>query len=303
MSYSPTNLISYNISIGGDGSDLSRCWEGHPDFHVLPTFAFLAVVNIMGKVTMSMPEFLPNFKHHNHVHGEHYLEQFRPFATSLSIIVLTSQARIIDIVDRGKGVTVVVGITTSEKKTGEKICYNEWTSFIRQVPGHGASAPGPARSFQLPRQAPNSVVAHQTTHTQSALYRATSTEWNPMHISPTHAKEGGFDTPILSGSCTIGMGVKHILDTFAGGRVERFKSVKLRLHAPVFIGEKVQTEMWIQDQPTHPQLEMGWKNGVTSIVYRQVVLNEDSGAVDSGRVVISNAVVELWNKPEGKSMM
>lgn len=62
IAYTPTNIVSYNICVGVDGTDLSRCWEDHPNFHVLPCFAFLSVVNMMGKVTHDMPSFLPNFK-------------------------------------------------------------------------------------------------------------------------------------------------------------------------------------------------------------------------------------------------
>ncbi|KAJ9654236.1 hypothetical protein H2198_006696 [Neophaeococcomyces mojaviensis] len=298
LSYTPTNIVSYNISIGVDGKDLSRCWEDHPNFHVLPTFASLAVVNMMGSVTRAMSEFLPNFKSYNHVHGEHYLEQFTPFPVRFPGTTLISTAQIVDIVDRGKGVTVAVGITTKDKSTGEKICYNEWTSFIRQVPGRGATSPAGARpqaSTNLPSRPPDTIDTHKTTQTQSALYRATTTEWNPMHISPAHAKEGGFSAPILSGTCTIGMGVKHIIDAFAGGDVSRFKSVRLRLSAPVIIGEEVRTEMWVSDMPESLGVASTSSKGSTRIIYRQVVA-ADELAGSKNRIVISNAVVELWDE-------
>lgn len=227
---------------------------------------------------------------YNHVHGEHYLQQYRPFPANFPGSTLRSTAHIVDIVDRGKGVTVKVGITTTDALSGEKLCYNEWTSFIKQVPGRGANPSTPAAPLTLPTdRAADATISHQTTHTQSALYRATTTEWNPMHISTTHAKQGGFHAPILSGSCTIGIGIKHIIDTFAGGNVNRFKSVKLRLSAPVIIGEKVQTEMWVDRNPL-------MSDGVTRIIYRQVVVADElTGSKD--RVVINNAVVEVWDQP------
>jgi len=296
LSYTPTNIVSYNISIGVDGSHLSRCWEDHPSFHVLPTFASLAVVDMMGKITRSMPDFLPNFKSYNHVHGEHYLEQYQPFPVKFPGTTLRSTAQILDIVDRGKGVTVQIGITTFDKATGEKVCYNEWTSFIRQVPGNGASRPPAAPAVKVPTRDADATASHKTSQTQSALYRVTTSEWNPMHINPAHAKEGGFHAPILSGTCTVGMGVRHIIDTFVEGDVSRFKSVKLRLSAPVIIGENVQTEMWVVNTGAKEQSS----NGVMRIVYRQVVkADELTGSID--RVVISNAVVELWDDNPAKS--
>lgn len=294
--YTPTNIVSYNISVGVDGSDLSRCWEDHPSFNVLPTFASLAVVDMMSKVTRSMSDFFPNFKSYNHVHGEHYLEQYQPFPVKFPGTNIRSTAQIVDIVDRGKGVTVQVGITTFDKATGEKICYNGWTSFIRQVPGEGASRPSAVPAAKLPARAADAIDSHKPTQTQSALYRATTTEWNPMHINPAHAKEGGFPAPILSGTCTVGMGVRHVIDTFVEGDVSRFKSVKLRLSAPVIIGEKVQTEMWVDNGKAKGQAS----NGVTRVVYRQVV-KADELAGSKDRVVISNAIVELWDERPTKS--
>ena len=39
----------------------------------------------------------------------------------------------------------------------------------------------------------------------------------------TVARRGGFESPILTGTCTIGMGVRHVLDRWAGGDVRRFE--------------------------------------------------------------------------------
>src|SRR6201999_4374635 len=127
----------YNIAVGVKGTDLPRCFEGHPDFSAVPTFGTLPVIAIMGEVTRSMSTFLPNFQPHNHVHGEHYLELKQPFPRQAT---LETTARIVDIVDRRSGVTVAVGITTVDASTGREICYNEWTSFVMKVPGHGLSA-------------------------------------------------------------------------------------------------------------------------------------------------------------------
>lgn len=61
-SYTASEIITYNIALGSDGRDLSLCFEGHPDFHPLPSFGSLPVIRIMGDVTESMAQFLPDFK-------------------------------------------------------------------------------------------------------------------------------------------------------------------------------------------------------------------------------------------------
>lgn len=282
IKYGVGEIVTYNLALGANGSDLPRCWEAHKDFHALPTFASLPVIDIMGCVTRDMPNFLPDFKPQYHVHGEHYLEQKKSFPTSVT--TLKSTAKVIDVVNRRSGVTVCVGISTVDLDSGEEICYNEWTSFIMNVPGNGASTTAMQRgamsaSFEPPSRQPDAVAEHKTTPEQGALYRAASGEWNPMHIDPAHGKAGGFPGPILSGTCTIGVGVRHIIDSFAAGDSKLFRSVRLRLSRPVFPGQAVRTEMWCEDQGK-------------LIIYRQVA--------DDGRIVISQAAVQLWSRDTSK---
>ena len=277
-SYNVSSIITYNLALGAAGTDLSLCFEGHTNFHALPTFGTLPVISAMSAVTKKMPSFLPNFQPHNHVHGEHYLELKRPFPVPKSgeEIVLETRANIIDIVDRRSGVTVCVGIRTFDVADREEICYNEWTSFIMKVPGKGALTKaadrGPmSRSYPSPSRKPDRVVEFQTSPEQGALYRAASGDLNPLHIDPEVAKRGGFPGPIMTGTATLGLGVRHVLEAFAGGDHRRFKVMKVRLSQPVFPGEVVRTEMWDAE-------------GGRLILYRQLV---------GDRVVMKDAAVEL----------
>ncbi|CEL10267.1 hypothetical protein ASPCAL13389 [Aspergillus calidoustus] len=273
ITYDAGSVITYNLAIGADGKDLGRCWEEHPKFHALPTFTSLAVVNMMGKVTRDMPSLLPTYKplEHPHVHAEHYLEIKEALPTSGTLL---SEARIVDVVDRRSGVAVIVAISTKHAATGREVCYNEWTSFFIKMPGDGASNASSMNTrppTKLPDRKPDLTVDHRTTSEQGALYRAATGEWNPMHIDPDHGKRAGFPGPILSGTCTIGVGVRHVIDSFAAGDSSRFKSVRLRLSKPVFPGEVIQTQMWREDDGR--------------IVYQQVA--------PDGRVVISQAEIRL----------
>ncbi|KAL2837341.1 HotDog domain-containing protein [Aspergillus pseudoustus] len=279
ITYDAGNVITYNLAVGADGKDLRRCWEEHPQFQALPTFTSLAVINMMGNVTRDMPALLPAYRplEHPHVHAEHYLELKEPLPTSG---ILVSQAQIVDVVDRRSGVAVIVAIATRSSGSGKEVCYNEWTSFLMRMPTDGASKLSSLNTrpaTKLPDRPPDSTVDHQTTSEQGALYRAATGEWNPMHIDPGHGKRAGFPGPILSGTCTIGVGVKHVIDSFAGGDSSRFKSVKLRLTKPVFPGEVIQTQMWREEDGR--------------IVYQQVA--------PGGRVVISHAEIQL--KPEERT--
>ena len=279
-SYNVSSMITYNLALGAIGTDLSLCFEGSPSFHALPTFGTLPVIAAMSAVAKSMPEFLPNFQPYNHVHVEHYLELKMAFPVPKpgEKTVLRTMAKVVEVVDRRSGVTFCVGIWTLNDSTNEEICCNEWTSFIMKVPGEGASTKAAARgpmskTFPSPGRKPDVVVEQKTTPEQAALYRAASGDLNPLHIDPAVAKKGGFEGPILTGTCTLGMGVKHVLDTFAGGDVRKFKSMKVRLSKPVFPGEIVRTEIWGED-------------GGKRVLYRQCV---------GERVVMKDAVVEFQN--------
>jgi hypothetical protein len=157
ITYSASNIIKYNLSIGSKGRNLRHCWEENPEFHALPTFTSLAVIDIMGKVSVDMPKLLPLYKpnQHPHVHAEHYIEMRGPLP---KLATLTSDARILDVVDHGTGVAVIVGISTKNGETGSGICYSEWTSFLMTMPGDGASKPSSSmQSTLLPNREPDAV--------------------------------------------------------------------------------------------------------------------------------------------------
>ncbi|KAL4956107.1 MaoC like domain-containing protein [Aspergillus filifer] len=279
--FNASTIITYNLSIGCSGLDLPLTYELHRQFHALPTFTSIPIIDIMGKVTRDMPSFLPGFdpKRYPHVHAEQYLEMKRVLPRDGTLI---SEARVLDVINRKSGVAVIVAISTRDVDRDEAICYAEWTSFLIGMPGIDASKPSPRNtrpSTSLPNRPPDATSSHKTTPEQNALYRAATGEWNPMHIDPGTAKAAGFPGPVLSGTCTIGIGVRHVIEHFARGEVGRFRIVKSRLSKPVFPGEEVRTEMW---------RESGGR-----ILYRQV--GED------GRVVISQAEVRLTDEEEGVS--
>lgn len=277
---SPHQIISYNLALGASGSSLPDVYEGHPQFQPLPTFAAIFAIQAMGQVHTAMHDFLPNFKPHNHVHGEHFLQLHRPYPKSGTV---TTTARVVDVVARKKGVLVAVEIITMEGLTGRKICTQEWTSFVLQVPGNGASEKAKERgrrtlSYKMPDRKPDEVRTHRATAEQGALYRAASGDLNPLHIDPETARKAGFPKPILTGTCTIGVGVRQVLEAVEG----RFGSVKCRLSRPVFAGDEVRTDMW--------------RVGEGKVVYRMVVVEEGGRE----RVVIDGAGLDLVEMKGGK---
>ncbi len=268
--YTERDLILYNLGLGAKRTDLDLVYENASDFKVLPTFGVIPAFPSM----MNFPfgQVLPKFNPMMLLHGEQYLELRSPFPTSGS---LETTSKILDIQDKGKGVTVVLATTTRDTKTGKDICYNESTTFIRGVPGQGASKTtqdrGAATAVNTPPvRKPDAVVTEKTTEEQAAIYRL-SGDYNPLHIDPNMSKMGGFDVPILHGLCTFGIAGKHVLKQYGNMDPSSMSSMKARFVKHVFPGETLETSMW--------------KEGNT--VFFQVKV------LERNELVISNAAVVL----------
>jgi len=178
------------------------------------------------------------------LHGEQYLELKRPIPTSGKLI---STPHVIDILDKGKGASIVLGVTTTDEK-GDVIFENQTTLFIRGIGGFGGKKTSEDRGAATalnkpPARAPDAVVQEKTNENQAALYRL-SGDYNPLHIDPNMSAMGGFDVPILHGMCTLGISGKHVLSAFGKNNPNTFKNIKVRLAAPVFPGETLETQMW-----------------------------------------------------------
>ncbi|KPI35906.1 Peroxisomal hydratase-dehydrogenase-epimerase [Cyphellophora attinorum] len=276
----PTSIITYNLALSAPATHLPHVYEGHPQFQPLPTYAAVFCIQAMGQVHNAMHTFLPNFKAHNHVHGEHWLELHRSYPTSGKVV---TTARVLDVVAQKRGVLVAVEVVTrlagADGAEGEKICTQEWTSFVLQVPGVGANTALKERGPRTQRHTipsdrqPDATREYVATAEQGALYRAASGDLNPLHIDPETASRAGFRAPIMTGTCTIGVGVRLVMEVMGQGK--NFESVKCRLSRPVFAGDRVRVEMW--------RVEDGL------VVYRMVVDEEDEKGGMRQRVVIDGA--------------
>jgi acyl dehydratase len=216
------------------------------------------------------------------LHGEQYLELYQILPTSGG--TFRSKAHIVDILDKGKGVLVVVGVTTVDKH-GTKICYNEFSNFIRGGGKKGAtvvvddeSSKDAHRSrrlttatLELPKRKPDKTIREKTNEHQAATLYRLNGDYNPLHIDPAMAALGGFEKPILHGLCTFGYAAKHIFESYCRNDSYSFKAIKARFTKHVFPGETLQTEMWKENDRIYFQMRV----------------------LERNEIVISNAAVEL----------
>lgn len=241
MSFVDKDIILYNLSIGASISQLPWVFEKHPDFEVIPSFG--VIPGTTAARPFDLKDLVPNFSHKRLLHGEHYLEIHRfPIPT---VGTFVSESKLIDILDKGKAAVAIIGTTTCDKTTGEKIFYNELTLFLRGAGGFGGT---PTRSDRnkgtavhaIPEGEPDQVVEEKTSRDQAALYRLNG-DRNPLHIDPTASAAGGFETPILHGLCSFGIATKHVVSTYGP-----IFSIKVRFAGTIEPGQSLKTKMWLQ---------------------------------------------------------
>ncbi|EGF82045.1 hypothetical protein BATDEDRAFT_86773 [Batrachochytrium dendrobatidis JAM81] len=267
--YTDRDVIIYALGVGAKKTDLDLVYEASDKFTVIPTFGVIPAFDYQIR-HVSFGDYLPNFNPMMLLHGEQYLEIKKPLASAGK---LTSTGKIIDILDKGKGAAVILGVTTKDS-SGDVVTENQFTFFIRGSGGFGGkkdSERGAATAANdPPKRAPDHITREKTYDDQAALYRL-SGDYNPLHIDPQMSAMGGFKIPILHGLATFGISGKHVFAKYANNDPTKFKSIKARFTKHVFPGETLETHMW--------------KEGSKVIFITRVV--------ERNEVVISNASVEL----------
>ncbi|XP_018412811.1 PREDICTED: peroxisomal multifunctional enzyme type 2 isoform X1 [Nanorana parkeri] len=253
-SYTHIQPILYALGVGMSTKDpdhLKFLFESSDEFGCLPTFGVvLSQAAFMGGGLSSVPGLNIDFT--RVLHGEQYLEVYKPIPTSGE---MHSEGTVADILDKGSGALILLDVKTYCGK--DLICYNQFSVFVVGAGGFGGkrSSPKAKATANPPNRPPDAVVTDITTPDQAALYRL-SGDWNPLHIDPNFAALAGFEIPILHGLCTFGFSARHVLKHFANNDVSKFKAIKVRFAKPVIPGQTLLTEMWKEDNRIYLQTKV-----------------------------------------------
>jgi acyl dehydratase len=176
------------------------------------------------------------------VHGEQRLTLHKTLPSSADVVF---DERVVGAYDKGeKGALILIEREVREKQSGDKLCTLGMTIFARGDGGFGGPKEGAPEPHVLPSRAPDLVHEADTRVDQAFLY-ALSGDRNPLHRDPAFAKMAGFPRPILHGLCTYGTACRSIVSTVCKYDPAKIKQFDGRFSAPVFPGETVVTEMWV----------------------------------------------------------
>ncbi|GAU24926.1 hypothetical protein TSUD_311610, partial [Trifolium subterraneum] len=235
-SYTERDVALYALGIGAcasnavDEDELKYVYheDGQQSIKVLPTFAALLTLE-------SLPNGfeLPGLQYDPRLllHGQQYIELYKPFPSSCHI---QNKVSLAGLHDKGKAAILEIETKSYEKESGDLLCMNRTTVYLRGAGGFSKSS----KPFSYSNYPPNQTSA-------ALLYRL-SGDYNPLHSDPMFAKVAGFSQPILHGLCTLGFAVRAIIKIICKGDSDRIKSITGRFLLHVYPGETLVTEMWLE---------------------------------------------------------
>jgi acyl dehydratase len=267
--YAPKDCILYALGVGLgtdplDERQLQFLFETH--LRVLPT---MSVTLALPKPWVQRPETGITWR--KLLHGEQGLVIHRPLAPQG---VLECTTRIDEIVDKGreKGAIVYMSREVRDRDTGAPVFTAYQTLFCRADGGFGGSKTEARPVPPIPDRAPDLHVDLPTLPQAALIYRL-SGDLNPIHASPSVAREAGFDRPILHGLCSFGVAGHALLRGVGGYKVENFRTIRARFSSPVFPGETLRTEIW--------------DDGHGQFSFRCRVLERDTLVLNNGTAALS----------------
>ena len=175
------------------------------------------------------------------VHGQEAIELHQPIPPEGTI---RTTSKITGIYDKGKAALVVSEAKSVDAKTGEPHDDDAHVGVHPRRRRMGRRSWPRGRGNVPPERAPDHSVTYQTSPDQALVYRL-SGDRNPLHSDPSFAAMGGFDTPILHGLCTYGFTGRALLHSLCGGDPTRFTAMEGRFSSPVFPGDSLTIDIWV----------------------------------------------------------
>lgn len=251
-------VMLYALGVGA--SELSFVYEDG-----LQTLPMMAVTLAYPGFVWRDPELGVDWK--RLLHGETSITLHAPLPVEGEIVGYTRFGPVFD-KGEGKG-AVAYHVREIYDAAGTHLATVKNGSVLRSEGGRGGSDEPQPRPHLIPERAADRVVELTTAENQALIYRL-SGDYNPLHIDPAVAEAAGFPRPILHGLGTFGVAGRAVLAELCGNDPARLKRLDVRFSSPVFPGETIRTEIWIE--------------GEGRAAYRATVVERDKLVLNNGYV-------------------
>ena len=259
-SYSDTETMLYAYSIGMgrdplDKTELPFVFElGEEPLRTVPT---MAAVLGRGNITAGL-----KLDYTLVLHGEQRLTVHRPLPPKANLV---SDSRVVEVLDKGAGKGALVYTETVLRIEGESepLMTLGGTIFARGDGGFGGPSGPTPPVHPIPEREPDHRHVIETRPDQALIYRLNG-DRNPLHADPELAKRAGFPVPILHGLCSYAIACRAVLASVCGNDPTKIASFDVRFTSPVYPGETIETEIWIDGDVVSFRCKV-IERGVTSI--------------------------------------
>ena len=199
--------------------------------------------------------------------GESIVTQLKPLPPEGSGLARMYFA---EVVDKGPGKAALIRTRKDLLDDGGTLLatLDTWL-FVRGAGGFGGKTDGGPERIAIPERAADFTCALPTPQTLALIYRLSLGDTNALHADPDHAKRVGFERPILHGIASLSIGVHAVLRTVLGYDPARLKSASTRFVAPVFPGDTLATDIWVEGN---------------SALFRTRALERNVTVMDGGKV-------------------
>ena len=179
-------------------------------------------------------------------HAQQQLICYRPLPPQGDLVI---EGHVTAVIDKGaeKGALVTFENVATMKGETAPLFTLANTLFARRDGGFGRNFGESVARHMVPARDADHVERSQTRSDQALLFRLNG-DLNPLHAEPSFAAKAGFPKPILHGLCTYGMACRAIVRTVLGGDPSRIHRFDVRFTAPLYPGETLQTEIWIDGE-------------------------------------------------------
>jgi acyl dehydratase len=237
MEYDWRTLVLYALGIGATPNELDYLYERrgpriYPTFAVVPAYP---VLDALLKRTGGAYEMVVHQGQTVTVHN-----QLPPGGK------LETKGTLKGMYDLKRMALVVL---ESESRLDGTLMYScEWQIIYRNEGGFGGDRRPKSDSLNVPKRTPDWTFDEVIPPQQALLYRL-SGDTNPLHADPEMARSVGFEQgPILHGLATFGYVCRAVVQNQCAGDAGRLKSLTAQFKRPVWPGDTLRTEGFVDDR-------------------------------------------------------